>query len=97
MNIIKRSGEEVEFDITKIISAVNKANKEVISQDRLSIGQIQKIANNVEDICHKAIRAMSVEEIQDAVENQIMQEQAFQVARVYITYRLIRQTARLLQ
>ena len=94
MNIIKRSGEEVEFDITKIISAVNKANKEVISQDRLSIGQIQKIANNVEDICHKAIRAMSVEEIQDAVENQIMQEQAFQVARVYITYRYKRQLVR---
>ena len=73
MKIIKRSGEEVEFDITKIISAVNKANKEVVIPDRLSIGQIQNIAKNVEAICRQAIRAMSVEEIQDAVENQIMQ------------------------
>ena len=94
MKIIKRSGEEVEFDITKIISAVNKANKEVVIPDRLSIGQIQNIAKNVEAICRQAIRAMSVEEIQDAVENQIMQERAFQVARVYITYRYKRQLVR---
>ncbi len=94
MNIIKRSGEEVQFNIIKIISAVNKANKEVVQQDRLSIEQIQKIAGNVEQICKNSIRAMNVEEIQDAVENQIMQEQAFQVARAYITYRYKRQLVR---
>ena len=94
MKIIKRSGEEVEFDITKIIAAVCKANKEVAAADRLTIEQIREVSENVENICKKSIRSMNVEEIQDAVENQIMQKTAFQVARVYITYRYKRQLVR---
>ena len=94
LKIIKRSGEEVEFDITKIIAAVCKANKEVAAADRLTIEQIREVSENVENICKKSIRSMNVEEIQDAVENQIMQKTAFQVARVYITYRYKRQLVR---
>lgn len=94
MKIIKRSGEETEFDITKILCAVNKANKEVVVQERLTMEQIQEVARNVEQICRNAIRSMNVEEIQDAVEDQIMQMRAFQVARVYITYRYKRQLVR---
>jgi len=94
LKIIKRSGEEVGFDITKIIAAVHKANKEVEPVNRLSAGRIQGIAQNVEEICKKSIRSMNVEEIQDAVEDQIMQSGAYQVARVYITYRYKRQLVR---
>ena len=94
MKIIKRSGEEAGFDITKIIAAVHKANKEVEPSKRLSTEQIQKISQNVEEICKKSIRSMSVEEIQDEVEDQIMKESAYQVARVYITYRYKRQLVR---
>ena len=94
MKIIKRSGEEVGFDITKIIAAVHKANKEVEPVNRLSAGQIQIISKNVEEICRRSIRALNVEEIQDAVEDEIMQAGAFQVARAYITYRYKRQLVR---
>lgn len=94
MNIIKRNGEEVGFDITKIIAAVHKANKEVEPANRLKTIQIQEIAKNVENICKKSIRAMNVEEIQDAVENEIMHSGAFHVARTYITYRYKRQLVR---
>ncbi len=94
MKIIKRSGEEAGFDITKIIAAVHKANKEVGHSRRLTNGRIQAIAQNVEEICKKSIRAMNVEEIQDAVEDQIMQSGAYEVARVYITYRYKRKLVR---
>lgn len=94
MKIIKRSGEEAGFDITKIIAAVHKANKEVDPAKRLTAGQIQTIAGNVEEICKKSIRSMNVEEIQDEVEDQIMRQGAYQVARVYITYRYRRQLVR---
>lgn len=94
MKIIKRSGEEAGFDITKIISAVHKANKEVEHSKRLTAGRIQSIAQNVEEICKKSIRAMNVEEIQDAVEDQIMQSGAYEVARAYITYRYKRKLVR---
>ncbi len=94
MNIIKRSGEEMGFDITKIISAVHKANREVESAHRLKPEEIQKIAFHVEEACRKSIRAMNVEEIQDAVEDEIMKAGAFQVARAYITYRYKRQLVR---
>lgn len=94
MKIIKRSGEEAGFDITKIISAVHKANKEVEPANRLTAEQIQEIARNVEKICKDSIRSMNVEEIQDEVEDQIMRAGAFQVARVYITYRYKRQLVR---
>ena len=94
MKIIKRSGEEVIFDITKIIAAVHKANKEVETTHRLTTEQIQQIADKVEKVCQDSIRAMGVEEIQDAVEERIMEVGAFHVARAYITYRYRRQLVR---
>ncbi|MCR5468887.1 MAG: anaerobic ribonucleoside-triphosphate reductase [Lachnospiraceae bacterium] len=94
MKIIKRSGEEAVFDITKITGAIMKANREVESDHRLSVEQVQRIAAKVEKDCESAIRAMNVEEIQDLVEEGIMEEGAFQVARLYITYRYKRQLVR---
>ncbi|MCM1258169.1 MAG: anaerobic ribonucleoside-triphosphate reductase [Roseburia sp.] len=94
MKIIKRSGEEVKFDITKIIAAVHKANKEVETTHRLTTEQIQQIADKVEKVCEDSIRAMGVEEIQDEVEERIMEAGAFHVARAYITYRYKRQLVR---
>ncbi|MCR5271519.1 MAG: anaerobic ribonucleoside-triphosphate reductase [Lachnospiraceae bacterium] len=94
MKIIKRSGEEVVFDITKITGAIMKANREAEPNERLSVEQVKKIAANVEATCEKAIRAMNVEEIQDLVEDGIMSEGAYHVARLYITYRYKRQLVR---
>lgn len=94
MNIIKRSGTEVVFDINKIIIAITKANNEVVEQERLSEEQIRTIAENVMQICSDMKRALSVEEIQDLVENQIMDKRAFAVARKYITYRYKRALVR---
>lgn len=94
MNIIKRSGTEVTFDINKIIIAITKANHEVVEQERLSEEQIRTIAENVMQICSDMQRALSVEEIQDLVENQIMDKRAFAVARKYITYRYKRALVR---
>ena len=89
MKIIKRSGAEAVFDITKIITAVNKANGCVPENVRLTKPQIDRIAANVEEKCSSVNRAVSVEEIQDMVENQIMDAKAFEVARHYITYRYV--------
>ena len=94
MKIIKRSGTEVTFDIDKIIAAVSKANNEVVHSERLSDEQIEMISKNVEDICQEMNRSLSVEEIQDLVENQIMNLRAFAVARKYITYRYKRALVR---
>lgn len=94
MKIIKRSGKEVGFDISKIMAAVQKANNEVTDADRMSPGQIDEISNNVEEICINMAHTPSVEEIQDMVENQIMHQQAFEVARKYITYRYKRALVR---
>ncbi len=94
MKIIKRSGSEVTFDIQKIIAAVTKANNEVVHNERLSDEQIKKISENVEKICDEMQRSLSVEEIQDLVENQIMNLRAFAVARKYITYRYKRALVR---
>ena len=94
MKIIKRSGTEVTFDIAKIMAAVSKANKEVVHSERLSDEQIKKISVNVEEICQEMNRSLSVEEIQDLVENQIMNLRAFAVARIYITYRYKRALVR---
>ena len=94
MKIIKRSGKEVGFDISKIMAAVQKANNEVTDADRMSPGQIDEISNNVEEICINMAHTPSVEEIQDMVENQIMNQQAFEVARKYITYRYKRALVR---
>ena len=87
MKIIKRSGEEQEFDLSKIICAVSKANLTVKESLRLSDEQLVDIAENIERRCKKMRRALSVEEIQDLVEHQIMQMGAFDVAKNYITYR----------
>ena len=77
MKIIKRSGSEVTFDISKIMAAVAKANKEVVHSERLSDEQIETISDNVESICQEMNRSLNVEEIQDLVENQIMNMRAF--------------------
>ncbi len=94
MRIIKRSGTEVAFDITKIVAAVEKANKEVVETDRLSLEQIKEIAKKVTLTCSSMNRTFGVEEIQDLVENEIMEMQAFEVARKYITYRYKRALVR---
>ncbi|MGN0495400.1 MAG: anaerobic ribonucleoside-triphosphate reductase [Lachnospiraceae bacterium] len=94
MRIIKRSGSEVAFDITKIVAAVEKANKEVVETDRLTSDQIKEIAKKVTLTCNSMDRTLSVEEIQDLVENEIMETQAFEVARKYITYRYKRAMVR---
>ena len=94
MKIIKRSGAEVDYDITKIIAAVQKANESVPAAERMTQEQILKIADNVRNACEDMNRALNVEEIQDLVENQIMDLRAFGVARNYITYRYRRALVR---
>ncbi len=87
MQIIKRSGSEETFDINKIIVAITKANDSVNESERMTPEQINDIAQSVKNTCGAVDRALSVEEIQDLVENGIMQKQAFKVARKYIKYR----------
>ena len=87
MKIIKRSGAEVDYDITKIIAAVQKANESVPAAERMTQEQILRISDNVRNTCEEMNRSLNVEEIQDLVENQIMDLRAFGVARNYITYR----------
>ena len=94
MKIIKRSGSEAIFDINKIIAAVRKANASVIDYEKLTEEQIQEIAANVETACENMKHSPSVEEIQDMVENQLMNQRAFTVARNYITYRYKRALVR---
>ena len=94
MKIIKRNGAEVPFDITKIITAVTKASDSVGGQSRLSREQITQIAAAVTDQCQQLNRAVSVEEVQDLVENQLMDIQAHDVARHYITYRYVQSLKR---
>ncbi len=94
MKIIKRSGTEATFDISKIIVAITKANNSVAQNMRLSTEQIREIADRVSAECLSATRALSVEEIQDLVENEIMDRKAFTVARAYITYRYTRALVR---
>ena len=94
MKIIKRSGAEVQFDIQKIINAIQGANHEVTPTKRLSDEDVLKCAENVEKLCLEKGRILTVEEVQDLVENQIMDHKAFEVARKYITYRYQRALAR---
>ena len=94
MKIIKRSGSEVPYDIEKIVAAVKKANESVIETERMTEKQIEVIADNMLIQCSKIPRSLSVEEIQDMVENEIMNQRAFAVARSYITYRYKRQLVR---
>ena len=94
MKIIKRNGTEVPFDITKIITAVTKASDSVGGKARLSREQITDIAAAVTDQCQALNRAVSVEEVQDMVENQLMDIKAHDIARHYITYRYIQSLKR---
>ncbi len=94
MKIIKRSGAEVTFDPEKIVIAVTKANESVVPSERMSAIQIKRIAEDVESAAANMNRSLSVEEIQDMVEDQIMNQRAFDVARRYITYRYNRALVR---
>lgn len=94
MKIIKRNKTEVDFDITKIVNAVTKANNAARESERMTTTQIMRIADCVEKQCEKIGRAMSVEEIQDLVEKQIMAHGAYEVAKLYITYRYTRSLVR---
>ncbi len=94
MKIIKRSGAEVVFDPEKIIVAVSKANESVVPSARMTPIQIKRIAEDVESAAMNINRSLSVEEIQDMVEDQIMNQRAFDVARRYITYRYTRALVR---
>ena len=94
MKIIKRSGTEVRFDIKKIIDAIEKANSEVEDCKQLSLDDVKECAKAVETKCKAKGRILTVEEVQDLVENEIMEKHAFEVARKYITYRYRRALAR---
>ena len=89
MKIIKRSGSEVTFDLQKIINAINGANSEVKNGERLTERQVVYAAQNVADRCEAAGHTVSVEEIQDMVEDEIMALDRFEVARRYIIYRYV--------
>ena len=94
MKIIKRNGSEAVFDITKIISAITKANKVVPETQRLTKQQIIEISDHVQEVCYARGHAMNVEEIQDIVEDAIMATGAYEVARKYITYRYVQSLKR---
>ncbi|MBQ8375172.1 MAG: anaerobic ribonucleoside-triphosphate reductase [Clostridia bacterium] len=94
MKIIKRSGQEVIFDIAKIIAAIRQANKEIDERDRISEEAIQEIAFAVTNDCRQMKRSVHVEEVQDMVENHLMAAKVFVLARKYITYRYTRALVR---
>ncbi len=94
MKIIKRNKQEVEFDISKIINAITKANEAAKESDRMTPKQIIRIAERVTNECENMNRALSVEEIQDLVEKQIMAHGAYEVAKLYVTYRYTRSLIR---
>ena len=94
MKIIKRNGSEADFDISKIAAAITKANEAGGAKKELTRAQIKEISEYVEFKLRKANRALSVEEIQDIVENQIMAQGAFDVARRYVKYRYTRSLVR---
>lgn len=94
MKIIKRSGAEVIFDRNKISNAIEKANNQVKEEDRLSQDQIESIVDDIEIECHREGHALNVEDIQDLVETGIMQNGAYNVAKLYITYRYRHQLMR---
>ena len=89
MKIIKRSGTEVTFDIEKIISAIKAANAEVGDSERLTDRQVVYAAQNVAEACEKCGHTVSVEEVQDMVEDEIMALDRYEVARRYIIYRYV--------
>ena len=94
MKIIKRNGNEVEFDITKIENAIRKASAEVETQHQLSEDDVVYIARQVAKVCEEHNRAMNVEEIQDIVESKLIQYNYADVARCYIKYRFTRELVR---
>ena len=94
MKIIKRSGQEAVFDEEKIVNAVRKANKEVNEISRISEEDIRAIADSVTEECSHMGRSVSVEEVQDMVEDRLMDRKAFILARKYITYRYSRALVR---
>ena len=94
MKVIKRNSSEVTFDISKIITAITKANEAVEEDARMTPMQIKRIAEAVELSCIRMNRAPGVEEIQDLVESQIMAHGAYEVAKKYITYRYTRALVR---
>ena len=94
MKIIKRNGAEETFRIEKIVVAITKANNAAEEAERLTPLQIDRIAQAVEIRCEEMNRSLSVEEIQDLVEDQIMAHGAFEVAKRYITYRYTRSLVR---
>ena len=94
MKVIKRNGTEVSFDITKILSAITRANESIDAEKRMTTTQVQRIAESVELACQELGRSPSVEEIQDLVEYQIMAHGAFEVAKSYVTYRYTRSLVR---
>lgn len=94
MNVIKRNGSEVEFDIYKIIHAIEGANSQTAEKKRLTSVQIRRIAESVTVACDDLGRSPAVEEIQDMVEQAIMQHGAYEVAKQYITYRYTRSLVR---
>ena len=94
MKVIKRNSSEVTFDISKIITAITKANEAVEEDARMTPMQIKRIAEAVELSCIRMNRAPEVEEIQDLVESQIMAHGAYEVAKKYITYRYTRALVR---
>ena len=94
MKIIKRSGEERDFDISKIENAIRKANNAVDYKDAMSEGRIKLIAEEVAGVCAARDRAMTVEEVQDVVENKIMEMGSHEIAKRYIVYRYRRELAR---
>ena len=94
MKVIKRNGTEVLFDITKILSAITRANESIDAEKRMTSTQVQRIAESVELACKELGRSPNVEEIQDLVEYQIMAHGAFEVAKNYVTYRYTRSLVR---
>lgn len=87
IRIIKRNGEEVTFNIEKIINAISKANNEVIEKDKISKEIINEIAKEIESLCFSSTHTMNVEEIQDLVETKLMKNNAYEIAKRYIRYR----------
>lgn len=94
MKVIKRNGLEVDFNPDKIRNAISKANAEVEDKDKLEIINIDHIVKEITESTKLMDRAVTVEEIQDNVEDQLMEANAFKVARAYIRYRYDREKAR---
>ena len=94
MKIIKRSGMEVDFDVTKIVTAVRKANDSVVDYEKISEDEIIKVSETIENACSNMQHTPTVEDIQDMVENQLMSIKKFALARNYITYRYRRELVR---